>query len=65
MPKLFPAAALVLLALGCLPEEPPAPFARAVVIASEDDLVRGPLAHGRFGDFLLENEVARLPRPGR
>jgi len=34
--------------------------ARAYRITREDQLIGGPLAHGRIGDYLLENEVARF-----
>ncbi|HYD48115.1 MAG TPA: hypothetical protein VEB21_07205 [Terriglobales bacterium] len=36
------------------------PKARASRIRSEDQLIRGPLAHGRVGDYLLENGEARF-----
>ena len=36
------------------------PKARVHRIDSEDDLIRGPLAHSRVGDFLLANAVARF-----
>lgn len=36
------------------------PKARARQIADPADLVTGPLAHGRLGDWLLENENARF-----
>ncbi len=36
------------------------PRARARRISSTDDLVQGPLAHSRLGDWLLENDVARF-----
>lgn len=36
------------------------PKARAYRIADEADLIRGPLAHGQVGDFLLANDVARF-----
>jgi hypothetical protein len=39
-------------------ETPPNVSARR--ISSEEDLPRGPLAHGRIGDYLLENDVARF-----
>ena len=36
------------------------PKARVHRIESADDLIRGPLAHSRIGDFLLANTVARF-----
>lgn len=36
------------------------PRARARRITSESDLIHGPLAHSRIGDWLLENDVARF-----
>lgn len=36
------------------------PKARARKIADPNDLIEGPLAHGRIGDYLLENSVARF-----
>jgi hypothetical protein len=38
----------------------PPPGARARRIAQRRDRIEGPLAHGRSGDYLLENEVARF-----
>lgn len=36
------------------------PRARARRITAESDLIHGPLAHSRTGDWLLENDVARF-----
>lgn len=36
------------------------PRARARRITAESDLIQGPLAHSRLGDWLLENDVARF-----
>jgi hypothetical protein len=36
------------------------PKARVRRVAAPGDLITGPLAHGRVGDFLLENDVARF-----
>lgn len=36
------------------------PRARARRITAESDLIHGPLAHSRLGDWLLENDVARF-----
>jgi hypothetical protein len=36
------------------------PKARARQVADPDDLIEGPLAHGRVGDWLLENAAARF-----
>ncbi len=52
------------------PTEPPiepSPTASAREAASESDLLRGPLARGRSGDFVLENEQLRviIQKPGR
>ena len=38
----------------------PAPGLAARRISDERDLIRGPLAHSRIGDYLLQNEVARF-----
>ena len=36
------------------------PKARVRQITDPDDLIEGPLAHGRMGDWLIENEFARF-----
>jgi hypothetical protein len=64
------ALALVFLAFGCSsddgggsgPRPTPTPIegARAFEITDEADLLSGPLAHGRIGDYMLANSVARF-----
>jgi hypothetical protein len=56
---------LSMLDVPCGPS--PAPFASAKVVASASDLVKGPLARGTIGDFLLENDQIRvvIQKPGR
>ena len=47
----------------CVPSVIPGAAAREIV--DPVDLMSGPLAHGRVGDYLLENNVARFVDPGR
>ena len=49
------------------PEPEPGPVASARLVASEADLLGGPLARGVRGDFVLENDYLRVivQRPGR
>ncbi len=64
------AASLLVLATGCSsddgggtgPAPTPTPIdgARAFQITDEADLLSGPLAHGRVGDYMLANSVARF-----
>ncbi|MFT5710643.1 MAG: hypothetical protein ACI8QT_001341 [Halioglobus sp.] len=45
----------------------PEPAAFAIIASNNDDLLGGPLARGRNGDFVLENDLIRVvvQRPGR
>lgn len=63
------ALVLVAVAIGCSsdddssgPRPTPTPIdgARAFEISDEADLLSGPLAHGRVGDYMLANSVARF-----
>jgi len=64
------AAALVLAGAGCgsddsdgggpAPTPTPLSGARAFLITDPGDLLRGPLAHGRVGDYMLANPLARF-----
>lgn len=49
------------------PEPPPQPTASARQVDSAEDLLQGPLARGRDGDYVLENDLLRviIQQPGR
>ena len=51
---------LLILAQGCADDEPPRPRLSARKITSADELIGGPTARGKLGDFLIENDQVRF-----
>ncbi|MBM4352639.1 MAG: hypothetical protein FJ109_02420 [Deltaproteobacteria bacterium] len=58
--RLAPLVLLLLLPLGCANEESKRPRLSARQITRADELIGGPTARGKLGDFLIENDRVRF-----